>query len=307
MAPTTSKKRKLENDTKTKAQRPVKKFKKQAHYSSSSSSASADEASEFPAVDLADSASESDAQNMFNDDDFDLDAESLEHTKSPPKSASPSPSPEASDSEASLSSASDVPSSTNPKSTRKSSKSKRNDPTAFATSISSILSSKLPTAKRSDPVLARSASAQEANTAIREAQLEKRARAQIRAEKKRAAEKGRVKDVLLGVAVGEEDGVGKGKNDEKEEGRAARVMEEEKRLKKTAQRGVVKLFNAVRMAQVRGEEARKEAVRKGIVGEKRRKEAVGEMSKKGFLELVASGGAGGGKSGKMKGEGIEEA
>ncbi|KAL8637840.1 MAG: hypothetical protein Q9228_004939 [Teloschistes exilis] len=299
MAPTISKKRKLESISKPRAQRPVKKFKKQARYSSSSSSASADEASDFPAVDLADSTPESGAGNLSSDYEIDLDQKSLEHKNSPRKPASASSSSAASDSEASLSSASDVPSSSNPKRSKVSSKSKRNDPTAFATSISSILSSKLPTAKRSDPVLARSSSAQEANTAIREAQLEKRARAQIRAEKKQAAEKGRVKDVLLGVAVGEEDGA-KG---DLEEGRAGRVMEEEKRLKKTAQRGVVKLFNAFRMAQVRGEEARKEAVNKGIVGEKRRKEAVGEMSKKGFLEMVASGG---GKNAKMKGDGIEE-
>ncbi|KAL9592786.1 MAG: hypothetical protein Q9179_006377, partial [Wetmoreana sp. 5 TL-2023] len=61
---------------------------------------------------------------------------------------------------------------------------------------------------------------------------------------------------------------------------------------------------------VRGEEARREDVEKGMVGEKRRRERVGEMSKKGFLELVASGGGGGGnnrKAGKMGGEGIEEA
>ena len=63
-------------------------------------------------------------------------------------------------------------------------------------------------------------------------------------------------------------------------------VEEEKRLRKTAQRGVVKLFNAVRAAQVRGEEARKEA--RGVGRE--REEKVGEMSKKGFLELVAGGG-----------------
>ncbi|KAI4201390.1 MAG: hypothetical protein LQ350_003310 [Teloschistes chrysophthalmus] len=302
MAPTISKKRKIENVSKPKAQRPVKKFKKQALYNSSSSSTSADEASDFPAVDLADSASESAGENLSSDHDIDLDQKPLQLKKSPRKHASASSSSAASDSEASLSSASDVPSSSNPKRPKMSSRSKRNDPTAFATSISSILSSKLPTAKRSDPVLARSSSAQEANTAIREAQLEKRARAQIRAEKKQAVEKGRVKDVLLGLAVGEENEV-KG---DLEEGRAGRVMEEEKRLKKTAQRGVVKLFNAFRMAQVRGEEARKEAVKKGIAGDKRRKEAVGEMSKKGFLEMVASGGAGGGKNGKMKGDGIEE-
>lgn len=122
-------------------------------------------------------------------------------------------------------------------------------------------------------------------------------------------EKGRVKDVLLGTIVGVTD-VGEG--GEEEEGKAEKIREDEKRLKKTAQRGVVKLFNAVRMAQVRGEEARKEALGKGIVGAKRKEERVGEMSKKGFLELVASGGGGGKGNGKgtakrMAGEEVEEA
>ena len=78
------------------------------------------------------------------------------------------------------------------------------------------------------------------------------------------------------------------------------MMEEEKRLRKTAQRGVVKLFNAVRQAQVRGEEAAKTA--KGTRG--RREEKIGEMSKKGFLELVAGGGV---ASKKMAMAQIEEA
>ena len=72
----------------------------------------------------------------------------------------------------------------------------------------------------------------------------------------------------------------------------AETMELEKRLRKTAQRGVVKLFNAVRAAQIKGEEAAKEARKKGLVGYGRREEKVNEMSKKGFLELIAGGGGG---------------
>ncbi|KAL9023636.1 MAG: hypothetical protein Q9196_007074, partial [Gyalolechia fulgens] len=53
MAPPAARKRKHESITKPKALRPLKKFKKQTHYSSSSSSASADETSDFPTVDLA--------------------------------------------------------------------------------------------------------------------------------------------------------------------------------------------------------------------------------------------------------------
>ncbi|KAL8965800.1 MAG: hypothetical protein Q9197_006318, partial [Variospora fuerteventurae] len=162
MATTTSLKRKHENVTKTKAQRPIKKFKKQTHYSSpSSSSASGDEeAADFAAIDLANEspfASESEASDAHN-----LDPISAP-TKSPYSSSSASSTPP------SLSGSNSEEPTTKPgKKT-----SKRNDPSSFAASITSILASKLPNPKRADPVLARSSSALAANTAIRESALEK--------------------------------------------------------------------------------------------------------------------------------------
>ena len=152
---------------------------------------------------------------------------------------------------------------------------KRNDPTAFATSITKILDTKLTTTKRVDPVLSRSKSASDANKTLADNKLEARARAQIRAERKAALDRGRVKDVLALETEGVETGG---------------VLEEEKRLKKTAQRGVVKLFNAVRAAQVKGEQAMRDAKREGVVGMERRDERVSEMSKQGFLDLISAGG-----------------
>ncbi|KAL9009307.1 MAG: hypothetical protein Q9173_005646, partial [Seirophora scorigena] len=256
MASTTSLKRKHKEVTKSKPQRPIKKFKKQTHYSSpSSSSPSTDEeAADFAAIDLADSPSASDSEASDPQNPPDRRPETVNAlpslsslTKSPPSSPTHS-SASASSTFASLS---DSNSNGGAKIQKKTSK--RNDPSSFAASITSILASKLPNPKRADPVLARSSSAHAANTAIRESALEKRARQQLRAEKKALLEKGRVRDVLLGATT--VAGVAEG---EAEEGQAAKIMEEEKRLKKTAQRGVLKLFNAVRMAQVRGEEARKE-------------------------------------------------
>ncbi|KAK5166416.1 pre-60S ribosomal particles component [Saxophila tyrrhenica] len=157
-------------------------------------------------------------------------------------------------------------------------KRKRNDPAAFATSISRILDTKLTTAKRADPVLSRSKTAAEANKSIQDSKLDSAARAQIRSERKAALNKGRVTD-LLGL---EDTGVDTGK-----------VVEEEKRLKKIAQRGVVKLFNAVRAAQVGAERAQKESQGGdgggGVVGRKQREERVSEMSKEGFLEMISKG------------------
>ena len=57
-------------------------------------------------------------------------------------------------------------------------------------------------------------------------------------------------------------------------------------MKKTAQRGVVKLFNAIRASQIKAEEAMAQV--KGISrGE--REEKVKEMSREGFLNLIKSG------------------
>jgi mitochondrial fusion and transport protein UGO1 len=154
-------------------------------------------------------------------------------------------------------------------------KRKRNDPDAFATSMSKILSSKLSTQKRSDPVLSRSKTAQEASKSLSESRLETKARHKLREEKRLLLDKGRIRDVL-----------GFQSTDISTE----QIMEQEKRLKKTAQRGVVKLFNAVRAAQIRGEEEMRRARREGVVGMTKREERVSEMSKKGFLELIAGGG-----------------
>lgn len=166
---------------------------------------------------------------------------------------------------------SDAASSTAPTRNKK----KRNDPDAFATSMQKILGSKLTTSKRADPILSRSKSAHDAGKELADSKLDSKARHKIRDEKHALLEKGRVKDVL-GVSTVEVS--------------TGAVQEEERRLKKTAQRGVVKLFNAVRAAQVKGELAARESKVKGVVGMDKRDERVTEMSKKGFLDLIAGGG-----------------
>ncbi|VUC22687.1 unnamed protein product [Clonostachys rosea] len=165
----------------------------------------------------------------------------------------------------------------------KKSKSKRNDPTAFATSLSKILSTKLSTTKRSDPVLARSTDAVEASKAVLDNALEAKARKQMRDQKRKALEKGRVKDVLVAT---------RNETTGEFETTTSEIMETERRLRKVAQRGVVKLFNAVRAAQVAAVEADKGVKKEGVIGMNQREEKVNELSKKGFLDLIASGGGG---------------
>lgn len=148
---------------------------------------------------------------------------------------------------------------------------KRNDPTAFATSITRILATKLTTTKRSEPILARSKDAQTAHKELADSKLSEKARRQILAEKRAAREKGRVTDVL-------------GLRDASTS--TAAVTAKEKELRRTAQKGVIKLFNAVRAAQVKGEAAQQMAREQGVVGLAKREERVKEMSKQGFLDMI---------------------
>lgn len=74
--------------------------------------------------------------------------------------------------------------------------SKRNDPDAFSTSISKILSTKLSQGARRDPVLSRSLEAAKVSSGLAHEKSERRAKAKIKADRKEDLERDRVKDVL---------------------------------------------------------------------------------------------------------------
>ncbi|KAK5993575.1 Ribosomal RNA-processing protein 15 [Cladobotryum mycophilum] len=291
--------KKRRNEHKT--QRPKKKIRRQQRYNSDSESEpeqnEQNEQNEqaFDAVNLLDSDDDIHNANVDDGADVDENASSSSEEEAPaPKKPSKSKSkesaveadqdddeeeeeeeeeesePEYDDDDMGL----DVP--------ERKTKSKRNDPTAFATSLSKILSTKLSTSKRSDPVLARSAAAHEASKAAVDNALEAKAKRKLKEQKRVAMEKGRVKDVL--VATHDVSG--------EPEMSTSEILETERKLRKIAQRGVVKLFNAVRAAQVKASEAEKGARKDGVIGVKYREEKVNELSKKGFLELIASGGGG---------------
>ena len=270
-----------------------KKFKKQREYHSSSDEAEEDEGTgDFTAVNLADSDEEegsakeqTDLRNPKKNKQQNKNAKSQESqkTQSAHKDADSSHSDndeadeDASGSEASsgLEDDSDSDASMSAPNPSQRSVPKRNDPSAFSTSISKILSTKLPTSARADPVLSRSRAAVQTGTEFADEKLDKQARAKLRAEKKEELDRGRIRDVM-GI----------------ERGMTGAVAEEEKRLRKIGQRGVVKLFNAVRAAQVRGEEAAKAERQKGTIGMGEREKNINEVSKQGFLELIS------GKKGK---------
>lgn len=266
VAPLSQKKRKLQDGMRGKTDRPKKRFRKQLEYHSSSEESDG-VGEDFSAVNLADTDDEREVkssrvskpnikpakpQSTVSESDGD-DDENDQETGSEKDSA-------ASDEEGE-----DDPTRTG----KRRPTSKRNDPEAFSTSISKILSTKLSQSARKDPVLSRSREAAQTSASLANERLEKKAKAKLRFERKEDLERGRIKDVL-------------GLNS----GQAGEIAEEEKRLRKIAQRGVIKLFNAVRVAQVKAEQAAKEERKKGTVGMANREEKVNEMSKQGFLELI---------------------
>ncbi|KAJ5831924.1 hypothetical protein N7474_000235 [Penicillium riverlandense] len=278
MPPSFSKKRKVLDGLKGKTGRP-KKFRKQAQYHSSDED---EEDADFNAVSLAGSDEEEDG-GVAVKPPTDAQLSKKKQAKSAPapqqqsdeSSSDGAGEEEAEEEDAEFededASGEDDSSGSETLATgaNRKSVSKRNDPTAFSTSISKILSTKLPTAARADPVLSRSRNAAQTSSDLANEKLDQQARAKLRAEKKEELDRGRVRDVM-GI----------------ERGMTGAVTEEEKRLRKMAQRGVVKLFNAVRAAQVRGEEAAKEERQKGTVGMGEREKAVNEVSKQGFLDLI---------------------
>ncbi|KAL2436976.1 hypothetical protein ABEF95_015755 [Exophiala dermatitidis] len=271
MAPMSQKKRKVQDGMRGKTERPKKRFRKQLEYHSSSEDSDRDsEDGGFAAVNLADSDDEPKTAPP---------PKTKTSTKSPgAKPAKPATADSEEDSEQdgqgtgseedSASEEEGEAGSTDIK--RRKPTSKRNDPDAFSTSISKILSTKLSQSARKDPVLSRSKEAAETSASLANERLEKKAKAKLRFERKEDLERGRIKDVL---------GLNSGK--------AGEIAEEEKRLRKIAQRGVIKLFNAVRAAQVKAEQAAREERKKGTVGMANREEKINEMSKQGFLELIA--------------------
>jgi Rrp15p len=257
MAPPSQKKRRLDDTMKGKTSTSKKRIRKQHNYHSSEDDPDAPE--DFKPVSLGDSEGEDEDMAMAGEIEG-----KPEEVQSPSEGSEDEQDPDAD----STGEEDDEVDQQNGMIGKKPT-SKRNDPEAFSTSISKILSTKLPQTARKDPVLSRSREAHEKGTSLANERLEKKAKSKLRAEKKQEMDKARDTDVL---------GLHSGTTGE--------VAEEEKRLRKMAQRGVVKLFNAVRVAQVRGEQAAKEEKKKGTVGIANREEKAKEMSKGAFLDLI---------------------
>ena len=253
-----SQKRRIGRDDRDGGSRPKKRFRKQREYHSSSEESDAG-AEDFTPFDLGDSGDEGNAEGGVGvrNGGTGVADNAGDNTTDNPSESDEESGEEDGDGGKESSTITKRPTS------------KRNDPEVFSNSISKILSTKLSQSARKDPLLSRSKEASDLGHARANERLERKAKAKLRAEKRQELERGRVKDVL-GLSTGQ----------------TGEVAEDEKRLRKIAQRGVIKLFNAVRAAQVRAEEAAREERKKRTVGMANREAKATEMSKQGFLDLI---------------------
>lgn len=138
---------------------------------------------------------------------------------------------------------------------------------AFTKAFDSIMGSKLKAYKRKAPIMARNKLVQKQ---LDSDKLELKAKRELLSEKKRLQDKHRVKNLLPTA----------------EDSNVRELIENEKKLKKIAQKGVVRLFNAVLSTQVRSTQD----ISKEKVGQVKKQELFNEMSKEKFLDLVQSAG-----------------
>ena len=108
-------------------------------------------------------------------------------------------------------------------------KKSKSDSEAFSKAMTAILGSKVKAHDRKDPILVRS---KKTAKDIESSRLEAKAKRALAAEKKSGLDKDRIKTLYSADSENLQE-----------------LLEHEKRLKKTAQRGVVKLFNAIQASQ----------------------------------------------------------
>ena len=165
---------------------------------------------------------------------------------------------------------------------------KADNPSAFASSMAGILGYKLTRTQRANPILARSADAKEADETLLDMKLEKKAKAEMRKEKvKKGGDPNNKSKEVHGD--GAQDLVRNvlGIDDPLEPQQVFAYQQHEKELRKMAQKGVVKMFNAFTSVRERAMEAQ------GLGGSRAKKEEKAtEMSKEGWLEYVSQGGKG---------------
>ena len=159
---------------------------------------------------------------------------------------------------------------------KKSKNSKHDDGSnEFSSAMSAILSSHLKAYDRKDPIMARNKKVLKENESSK---LEYKAKKALVAEKKKLLNKTRKTDIIP-IA-----------SDELHTGEEIReIIAKEARLRKIAQKGVVKLFNAILSTQVRTNKEVEDTMG-DIRNKSERRELITEVSKEKFLDLVKAAG-----------------
>lgn len=197
------------------------------------------------------------AEEVEQDDEF-SDAALAAAESDSSASASASDSESESEAEAEDSGSDDIP-----KPLKKAKVSKKEESEKFANAMNALLDTRLKAYDRKDPILARS---KRELKKFEDDKLEQKAKRLLLAEKKKKLTANRVKDLLP-----------------TDETIARQVLQHERQLKKTAQRGVIKLFNAILMTQTSTEA---DMSNESGLGQTKKKELVNELSKEKFLSLV---------------------
>ncbi|KAI5957912.1 RRP15 [Candida margitis] len=142
---------------------------------------------------------------------------------------------------------------------------------SFANAFNSIINSKLKAYNRKDPILARN------KTTLKKLEgekLENKAKRALLLEKKQFQDKHRVKQLLPVASEGSDSS------------NIREILDKEKQMKKVAQKGVVKLFNAVLSTQLKTNQE----VTKVQAGQSRKEELMTDVSKEKFMDLIAAAG-----------------
>lgn len=139
---------------------------------------------------------------------------------------------------------------------------------SFANALNAIVGSKLKAYDRKDPILARN---KVTLKKLESDKLEAKAKRALLMEKKQLYDKFRIKKILPSSSNPQE---------------LKLVLDKERKLKKLAQKGVVRLFNAVLSTQIKTNQE----ISQETVGEVRKEELMNEISKEKFLDLVQAAG-----------------
>lgn len=159
---------------------------------------------------------------------------------------------------------------------KKSKNSKHDDgSTDFSSAVNAILGSHLKAYDRKDPIMARNKKVLKQNESDK---LEQQAKKELLVEKKKLLGKARKRDIIPIATAEDESGE-----------QVRKVLEKEAKLRKIAQKGAVKLFNAILSTQVKTE--KEVTTTLGNVRNKQeRQELITEVSKEKFLDLVKAAG-----------------